>query len=64
MMRFLLAALAFASAETALAHTPDTGFLANFGHQLTSLHHSPAAMLFGVLVLALVLAAVRALRAR
>ena len=63
-MRFLLAALAFAGAETALAHTPDTGFLANFGHQLTSLHHSPAAMLLGVLVLALVLAAVRALRAR
>jgi hypothetical protein len=64
MMRFLLAALAFAGAETALAHTPDTGFLADFGHQLTSLHHSPAAMLLGVLVLALVLAAVRALRAR
>ncbi len=63
-MRFLLAALAFAGAETALAHTPDTGFLADFGHQLTSLHHSPAAMLLGVLVLALVLAAVRALRAR
>ena len=63
-MRFLLAALAFAGAETALAHTPDSGFLASFGHQLTSLHHSPAAMLLGVLVLALVLAAVRALRAR
>jgi hypothetical protein len=63
-MRFLLAALAFAGAETALAHTPDTGFLANFGHQVTSLHHSPAAMLLGVLVLTLVLAAVRALRAR
>ncbi len=63
-MRFLLAALAFAGAETALAHTPDTGFLADFGHQLTSLHHSPAAMLLGVLVLVLLLAAVRALRAR
>lgn len=63
-MRFLLAALAFAGAETALAHTPDTGFLADFGHQLTSLHHSPAALLLGVLVLALLLVAVRALRAR
>ena len=41
-MRFLSAALALAGAETALAHTPDTGFLSNFGHQLTSLHHSPA----------------------
>jgi hypothetical protein len=63
-MRFLIAALAFASAETALAHTPDTGFLSNFGHQLTSLHHSPAAMLLGVLVLVLMLVAVRKLTAR
>ncbi len=63
-MRFLLAALAFAGAETALAHTPDTGFMADFGHQLTSLHHSPAAMLLGVLVLALLLVAVRALKTR
>jgi hypothetical protein len=63
-MRFLFAALAFAAAEPALAHTPDTGFLANFGHQLTSLHHSPAATLLGVLVLVMVLAAVRALKAR
>lgn len=63
-MRFLLAAFAFAGAETALAHTPDTGFLADFGHQLSSLHHSPAAMLLGVLVLALLLAAIRALKAR
>ncbi len=63
-MRFLIAALAFASAETALAHTPDTGFLSNFGHQLTSLHHSPAAMLLGVVVLVLMLVAVRKLTTR
>ncbi|HSM29095.1 MAG TPA: hypothetical protein VK854_00215 [Woeseiaceae bacterium] len=63
-MRFLIAALALAGAETALAHTPDTGFLGNFGHQLTSLHHSPAAMLLGVLVLVLTLVAVRKLTAR
>ena len=63
-MRFLSGALALASAETALAHTPDTGFLDNFSHQLTSLHHSPAAMLLGVLVLALLLVAVRALKTR
>jgi len=63
-MRFLIAALTFASAETALAHTPDTGFLSNFGHQLTSLHHSPAAMLLGVLVLVLMLVAVRKLTTR
>ena len=63
-MRFLIAALAFAGAETALAHTPDTGFLSNFGHQLTSLHHSPAAMLLVVLVLVLMLVAVRKLTAR
>ncbi len=63
-MRFLIAALAFAGAETALAHTPDTGFLSNVGHQLTSLHHSPAAMLLGVLVLVLALVAVRRLTAR
>ena len=63
-MRFLSGALALASAETALAHTPDAGFLSNFGHQLTSLHHSPAAMLLGVLVLGLLLVAVRALKTR
>ncbi len=63
-MRFLIAALAFASAETALAHTPDTGFLSNFGHQLTSLHHSPAAMLLGVVALVLMLVAVRKLTTR
>ena len=63
-MRFLSGALALASAETALAHTPDAGFLSNFGHQLTSLHHSPAAMLLGVLVVGLLLAAVRALKTR
>jgi hypothetical protein len=58
-MRFLIAALALASAGTALAHTPDTGFVSNAGHQLTSLHHSPAAMLLGVLVLVLMLVAIR-----
>ena len=63
-MRFLIAALAFAGAETALAHTPESGFLSNFGHQLTSLHHSPAAMLLGVLVLVLMLVAVRKLITR
>ena len=63
-MRFLSGALALASAEAALAHTPDSGFLSNFGHQLTSLHHSPAAMLLGVLVLALLLVAVRGLKTR
>ena len=63
-MRFLFAALAFAGAETALAHTPDTGFLSNFGHQLTSLHHSPAAMLLGVLVVILMLVAIRNRTAR
>jgi len=63
-MRFLSGVLALASAETALAHTPDSGFLSNFGHQLTSLHHSPAAMLLGVLVLGLLLVAVRSLKTR
>ena len=58
-MRFLIAALAFVGAETALAHTPDTGFLGNLGHQLTSMHHSPAAVLLGVLVFALAVAAIR-----
>jgi hypothetical protein len=64
MMRFLSGVLALASAEMALAHTPDSGFLSNFGHQLTSLHHSPAAMLLGVLVLGLLLVAVRSLKTR
>jgi hypothetical protein len=63
-MRFLIAALALASAGTAHAHTPDTGFLSNFGHQLTSLHHSPAALLLGVLAVALVLVAIRNRTAR
>ena len=63
-MRFLSGALALASADVALAHTPDAGFLSNFGHQLTSLHHSPAAMLLGVLVLGLLLVAVRSLKTR
>jgi hypothetical protein len=64
-MRFLIAALALAGAETALAHTPDAGFLSSLGHQLTSLHHSPAAMLLGVLiVVALALVAIRNRTAR
>jgi hypothetical protein len=58
-MRFLIAALALAGTETALAHTPDAGFLGNLGHQLTSMHHSPAVVLLGVLVFALVAAAIR-----
>jgi hypothetical protein len=58
-MRFLIAALALASAGTALAHSPDTSFTSNLGHQLTSLHHSPAALLLGVLVLVLMLVAIR-----
>lgn len=63
-MRFLIAVLALAGAGTALAHTPDTGFLSNFGHQLTSFHHSPAAMLLGVLVVILMLVAIRNRTAR
>ena len=63
-MRFLIAALALAGAGTALAHTPDTGFLSNVGHQMTSLHHSPAALLLGVLAVALVLVAIRNRTAR
>jgi alcohol dehydrogenase YqhD (iron-dependent ADH family) len=47
--------LALAGTETALAHTPDTGFLADLGHQLTSLHHLPAAVLLAVLITLLVL---------
>jgi hypothetical protein len=47
-----------------MAHTPDPGFLGNFGHQLTSLHHSPAAMLLGVLVVVLMLVAIRNRTAR
>ena len=63
-MRFLIAALALAGAGTALAHTPDTGVLSNVGHQMTSLHHSPAALLLGVLAVALVLVAIRNRTAR
>ncbi len=58
-MRFLVAALALSGAEAALAHTPDTGFLSNLGHQLTSLHHAPAAIFLGVLLLVLALVAIR-----
>ena len=58
-MRFLIAVLALAGSGTALAHAPDAGILGNIGHQLTSLHHSPAAMLLGVLVVVLALVAIR-----
>jgi hypothetical protein len=63
-MRFLVAALALVGAGTALAHTPDSGLVGNVGHQLTSLHHSPAAMLLGVLVVILMLVAIRNRAAR
>ncbi|NCF24916.1 MAG: hypothetical protein GWP60_10275 [Gammaproteobacteria bacterium] len=58
-MRFLFAALALSGAEAASAHTRDTGFLSNLGHQLTSLHHAPAAMFLGVLLVVLALVAIR-----
>jgi len=58
-MRVLFGVLALAGTGTALAHTPDAGFLADFGHQLTSLHHLPIAAMLAVLVLALVLLARR-----
>jgi len=58
-MRFLFSVLALAGTGTALAHTPDAGFLVDFGHQLTSLHHLPAAAMLAVLVMALVLLARR-----
>jgi len=54
-MRFLFAVLALSGAGTALAHTPDAGFLADFGHQLTSLHHLPAAAMLAILVTLLVI---------
>jgi len=58
-MRFLIAALAFAATESALAHSLDDGFLSNFGHQLTSLHHPSALIMLTVLVVGLVLLARR-----
>ena len=58
-MRFLFAVLALAGAGTTLAHTPDAGLLADLGHQLTSLHHLPAAAILVVLVTLLVLLARR-----
>ena len=58
-MRFLFVVLALGGTGTALAHTPDAGFLADFGHQLTSLHHLPVAAMLAVLVMALVLLARR-----
>ena len=58
-MRFLFCVLALAGTGTALAHTPDAGLLAEFGHQLTSLHHVPAAILLVVLIAVLALVARR-----
>ena len=63
-MRFLVAVFALASAGTALAHTPDTGLVSNLGHQLTSPHHAPAAMLLAVLVVVMMLVAIRNRAAR
>ena len=54
-MRFLSAVLVLAGTGSALAHTPDAGFVSDFGHQLTSLHHLPAAVLLAVLITLLVL---------
>jgi len=58
-MRFLIAALALAGADSALAHTRDDGFLSNFGHQMTSLHHPSALIMLTVLVVGLILLARR-----
>lgn len=58
-MRFLYAVLALAGTESALGHTPDAGFPGDLGHQLTSLHHLPAAVLLAVLITVLVLLARR-----
>ena len=55
-MRFLYAVLALAGTEAALAHAPDGGFLSGIGHQLTSIHHLPAAILLAALATLLVLA--------
>jgi len=54
-MRFLSAVLVLAGTGSALAHTPGADFLSDFGHQLTSLHHLPAAVLLAVLITLLVL---------
>lgn len=58
-MRFLYAVLALAGTESALAHAPDTSLLSDLGHQLTSLHHLPAAVLLAILITILALVARR-----
>jgi len=58
-MRFLSAVLVLTGTGSALAHTPGTGFLSDLGHQLTSLHHLPAAALLAVLITLLVFVARR-----
>jgi len=58
-MRFLSAVLVLTGTGTAFAHTPGGSYLADFGHQLTSLHHLPALALLAVLVTLLVLLARR-----
>ena len=54
-MRFLSAVLVLAGTGSALAHTPDARIVSDFVHQLTSLHHLPAAVLLAVLITLLVL---------
>lgn len=58
-MRFLSAALILTGAGSAYAHAPDASFLSDFAHQLTSLHHLPAAVLLAVLIALLVLVSLR-----
>ena len=58
-MRFLYAVLALAGTETALAHAPDAGLLSDLGHQFTSVHHLPAAVLLAALITLLILVAHR-----
>jgi len=53
-VRFLLAVLALAGTETALAHTPDASWLSGLSHQLSSLHHLPAIALLAVLAVLLI----------
>jgi len=58
-MRFLSAALILTGAGSAFAHAPDAGYMSDFAHQLTSLHHLPAAVLLAVLIALLVLVSLR-----
>jgi hypothetical protein len=58
-MRFLSAVLILTGAGSALAHTPGASYLSDYAHQLTSLHHLPAAVLLAVLVTLLVIVARR-----